>query len=93
MLISVTKGFVSGQVNPAWTAMTLKEPSDLFTVEQTKGKLWGFKVKLTSIHSTTSKSVEKPKIARCTYRAISVGGIGLEPTTFAMSTQRSNQLS
>ena len=25
--------------------------------------------------------------------AVGVGGIGLEPTTFAMSTQRSNQLS
>jgi hypothetical protein len=33
------------------------------------------------------------KSARWRYQAHLVGGIGLEPTTFAMSTQRSNQLS
>jgi hypothetical protein len=43
-----------------------------------------------------AQSAGKPKTARQTCQAVQigqVGGIGLEPTTFAMSTQRSNQLS
>ena len=40
-----------------------------------------------------TQNVEKPKTARYHRPVRVVGGIGLEPTTFAMSTQRSNQLS
>jgi hypothetical protein len=77
VLISVTKGFVSRQVNPAWTVMAMKEALTYLRSGRLKENFCGFKVKLTSIPSTTSKSVEKPKTARWAYQAILVCGIKL----------------
>jgi hypothetical protein len=77
VLISVNKGLVSGQVIPAWMVMAMKEALTYLRSGRLKVNLCGFKVTLTSIPSTTSKSVEKPKTARWAYQAILVCGIKL----------------